>query len=949
MAKGIDFEIKALNYLRSLFEQLGFRVTEARQQNTGTQNGFDIRIGFLDESGRERKLYFECKDYKTKISWDAIAIKIHELHASSHRPDGFIALSPHVDFSNININVVEKLSATIQSPIKYWTPETNVKEYFSLDEVFYKSIYKKKPGIEDDGKVRIQDMVRSIVRDMLRQRDEMAAKNTCVSFPKELTLKIPRIHQEDIIGRMDELNELHQLLFNNERVVVVNGLGGIGKTTLAQGYVSKYYKDYRHIAWVPQLTNNIASDIINVEGLIESLAVDKQDKEVQQLFHEMLSKLKAIPDSPNLLIIDNADGTLTALKDLLPGQPHWHVLITSREQIEGFYPKVLDFLSAENAVALFKKHCTRIKKEDQIAELVKAVDYHTLTIEILAKTAHLRRSNIPELKRAIDEDLESNVYVNHKGEKIDKVRSYLSSIFNLSRLNDEETWLMKQFCCLPSEFHTYEVLLKLIDPGTGRLPETLNRLLEQGWLLYNAETDAYKMHPVVKEVTVRQSLLAMEDVEGLMDKIIEDLTIDQNKGNPVDRFLWVPYGNAILNIFQHDTSEKIACLQNNLALVLLFLGDYAEARSLLERAVCWYEKNFDPDHPTIALCYSNLALALQDLGDYTAAQALLEKAVSSDEKNFGPDHPTTALRYSNLATVFQALGNYTEARDLLEKALESAEKNFGPSHPTTAKRYSNLALVLQDLGDYTAAQALLEKAVSSDEKNFGSDHPTTAVRYSNLATVLEALGNYTGAKTLLEKAVSSDEKNFGPDHPSTAVSYSNLAGVLRVLGDYTTAQALIEKVVHLYEKNFGPDHPSTAVSYSNLATVFRALGNYTGARDLLEKAIDSTERNFGFDHPTTAVRYSNLALVLQDLGDYTAAKALLEKAVNSAERNLGSDHPTTAAGYSNLAIVLEKLGEVARAFELSEKSLSIYKKTLPEGHPDIARVQDICDAIQARL
>ncbi len=30
----------------------------------------------------------------------------------------------------------------------------------------------------------------------------------------------------------------------------------------------------------------------------------------------MLSKLKAIPDSPNLLIIDNADEMLTAVKDL---------------------------------------------------------------------------------------------------------------------------------------------------------------------------------------------------------------------------------------------------------------------------------------------------------------------------------------------------------------------------------------------------------------------------------------------------------------------------------------------------------------------------------------------------------------------------------------------------------------------------------------------------------
>jgi hypothetical protein len=57
MAKGVEFEEKALKYLSTLFNQLGFTVTEAQQQHTGTQNGFDIRIGFLDDNKRERKSF----------------------------------------------------------------------------------------------------------------------------------------------------------------------------------------------------------------------------------------------------------------------------------------------------------------------------------------------------------------------------------------------------------------------------------------------------------------------------------------------------------------------------------------------------------------------------------------------------------------------------------------------------------------------------------------------------------------------------------------------------------------------------------------------------------------------------------------------------------------------------------------------------------------------------
>jgi hypothetical protein len=73
--KGIDFEHKALEYLKSLFEQLGFPVLEARNQQSGTQNGFDIRITFQDDQNKVRQFYFECKDYTSKLYWKGIVSK----------------------------------------------------------------------------------------------------------------------------------------------------------------------------------------------------------------------------------------------------------------------------------------------------------------------------------------------------------------------------------------------------------------------------------------------------------------------------------------------------------------------------------------------------------------------------------------------------------------------------------------------------------------------------------------------------------------------------------------------------------------------------------------------------------------------------------------------------------------------------------------------------------
>ncbi len=765
-------------------------------------------------------------------------------------------------------------------------------------------------------------------------------QNSVAKPPKELTLRIPKIHLTEVIGREDELEDLHKLLFDNKHVVVVNGLGGIGKTTLAQAYMSLYYDDYQHIAWISQSSESaIESDFVNTDGLKENLKIDTPGKDLPMLFNEVLLGLKSLTDKPNLLLIDNAETSLTKYFDRLPNQPNWHLLVTSRENIERFYLKELGFLSPEKALELFQKHCTLIKDEAAIKELLHIVDYHTLTIEILAKTAQKLRTDIVVLKTAIENDLNSPVFINHKGDKIDKVRSYLCSIFDLSKLNENEIWLMKQFACLPSEFHTYDLLFELINPESEHeehFAETLTELVAKGWLLNNIENDSYKMHRVIADVASQKLSIEVNDVENLIASITDKLTMDETKDNPIDKFQWISFGETILIHFEEETDTKISTLQNNLALALQDLGDYEGARILLEKALISAETNFGEKHPNMAAIYSNLALALQDLGDYEGAKKLLEKATISAETNFGKKHPNTARNYSNLALVLKDLGDYEGAKILLEKTLISYLTNFGDKHPTTAVSYSNLATVLQNLGDYEGAKKLLEKAIISAETNFGEKHPTTAVRYSNLATVLKDLGDYEGAKKLLEKATISDETNFGEKHPTTAVRYSNLALVLQDLGDYEGAKKLLEKALISYVTNFGEKHPNTTVSYSNLATVLKDLGDYEGAKKLLEKAIISDEINFSEKHPNTARSYSNLALVLQDLGDYEGAKKLLEKVLISCLTNFGEKHPNTAVSYSNLALVLKDLGDYEGAKKLLEKATISAETNFGEKHPTTA-------------
>ena len=236
-----------------------------------------------------------------------------------------------------------------------------------------------------------------------------------INFPKELTINLPKIHSDDIIGRENDLEELHDLLSEQKRVVLVNGIGGIGKTTLAQAYICKYYDDYQHVAWIGQDSDNIANDIVNAPGLMKNLNIQADEIQPQQLFLEVSRKLKTIPDKPNLLVVDNAEQSIRDCLDSLPSQPDWHLLVTSREEIRGLYPKPLGFLSLGKAIELFKKHYTHKKiSDDEITELVKIVDLHTLTIEILAKSAEELRYDFDKLKHAIKNDLKASLDIPHK-------------------------------------------------------------------------------------------------------------------------------------------------------------------------------------------------------------------------------------------------------------------------------------------------------------------------------------------------------------------------------------------------------------------------------------------------------------------------------------------------------------------------------------------------------
>jgi tetratricopeptide (TPR) repeat protein len=870
------------------------------------------------------------------------------------------------------------------------------------DEVEANTNIKEQTNIENQEVTNIETVKGDIVH------GPKTVNNFEVTQPEKVQANLtplPRINcKEDLIGRKSEMETLSKKLKakSTNKILLLNGMGGIGKTTLAMAYVQTYRSDYQHVAWVSQLNpSGLFAAFADNKYLKSSLKLQFTDEKPKEQFGIICLKLRAL-EGQNLLVIDNADASAEIHEQELP-DGNWKTLVTSRNEIPRFDAIMIGSLLPENAKELFLSHCNLRVEESDLDELLKEVEYHTLTVELMAKTIESQHGSLSigkllnylRERQMNEETLQSKVSVQHRehfrGKKKVKLYSHLLNTFSFQNLDKYLIDLLKQYAVLPSEPQPtlrMKEWLKVSDDNAKDFDEGIKELISSGWLRQVESDDfghAAVLHRMIREVILLGHPPEFNEIENLVQSVTDLIHIDQTKDNPVDKFPWAVYGQSLLdnlpappppennlrnelallyrNLGRYEDAAKllesalesalshfgelhpnVAVSRSNLAIVYQALGRYEDAAKLLESALESDLSHFGELHPNVARNRSNLALVYKDLGRYEDAANLLESALESDLSHFGELHPTVAGRRSNLAIVYQALGRYEDAAKLLESALESDLSHFGELHPNVALSRSNLALVYKDLGRYEDAAKLLESALESDLSHFGELHPNVALSRSNLALVYQALGRYEDAAKLLESALESDLSHFGDLHPNVARSRSNLALVYKDLGRYEDAAKLLESALESALSHFGELHPNVAVSRSNLATVYQALGRYEDAANLLESALDSVLSHFGELHPTVAGRRSKLALVYSDLGRYEDAAKLLESALESDLSHFGELHPNVVVSRSNLATVYKDLGRLPEGKELAGLAYESLERTLGPEHPNTKFVKRILES-----
>ncbi|QHI39342.1 hypothetical protein IMCC3317_47520 [Kordia antarctica] len=748
--------------------------------------------------------------------------------------------------------------------------------------------------------------------DIHNQFNSATFKNTIFDYGGK---KIPKalgrfpVSPNVFIGRENSTKQIHEKLssdVNQHLLLLVNGKGGIGKTTLASQYYFEYSEYYKHLIWLVSETG-IKDAIMS---LALSLDIRFQDNMAQlQKIREIIRVISTLK-RPVLIIIDNANSLedLDESYQILRQFHNTHILLTSRiEKYEDIATHKVAHLDEKTANRLFKHYYKAFKEEEQelLDAVLKAIGYNTLIIELLAKNLNKfntdLRAHYP-LQKLLKDIQKKGVLAISKSKKVRSdykllpatPEAIISTMYDISELSEAEKQILSIFAVLPATSIPLNDLEQFL-PSIEELDIVLLELSQKGWIDYDKAFQSFKTNPIISEIVRVQNKDRLEDdtlslVNLLINMLDYELGIGHIEGDFEEIKKVVSYAETFVYNFE--------VLNHNKTVVFERVGNFYKTYGNLDKALQFLE------------AYSKLAKELSE-----------SNPTNIDFKN------SLAISYSKLGAIYTTLGNLDKALQFFEDEVKLFEE-LSENHPSDVVFKNGLA-----------------------------------ISYLKLGVTHTALGNLNKALAFFEDEVKLFEE-LSENHPShvgfkngLAVSYEKLGETHTTLGNLEKALVLFEDEVKLFEE-LSESHPNNvgfknglAVSYSKLGETHKALGNLDKALAFFEEYLELT-KELSESHPShvgfkngLAVSYSKLGVTHTALGNLEKALAFIET-YSKLRKELSENHPSHIGFKNGLAISYEKLGETHTALLNLDKALVFFeegvklKKELYESHPSHVRFKN---------
>ncbi|OJD10865.1 hypothetical protein AJ78_08235, partial [Emergomyces pasteurianus Ep9510] len=614
--------------------------------------------------------------------------------------------------------------------------------------------------------------------------------------------------QRNYIAQLDSHLSAKKSAFSM-RSVVIHGLGGCGKSSLAKEYMYIRFERYKVILW---LYADAASKLnIQYIHLARALGFTTAETYAREAVLQWINHLSV----PFLIVFDNADDP-SILSTYWPNSVYGSVIITSRNPAtreEGFaqhglHLKGFDDEQGTKFLLSLLDQKIRLSKEDLLAAKKLVQQFGGLPLALRQASAFMRNkkcqpAQFGAIYQSRFQEIEQYTIPNYP--------KTLVNVWNmsLSTLSEDSLTLL----------HT----LALFDPDS--IPTEL----------FRTSNVSHTFGEFMKD-----PLRVLDAIEGLTSQSLVDHNI-QEEGLNVHRF----FQTATFRKLSQQPERFSQIVQFAVELIQKFFpeDDLSSVRQpkrwkAIERALSHVESVYCRCFDTISERGSEMLLTcLADLlnygfesGQYGVGEQAFRKAQALVKKITKPDHHLLSRLYFYHARLCQ---EENRSHDALE-AVQLASQHIDEAIKTDAsllnstlyvRILSNQGIVHLAVEKYAESEKYHKRAIEHCVKMGMQEQCSIGNLTQNLGSCYLWSGDLAKAEVTLGEALTQPNKN------AEGAKYT-MGNLLLRLEKYDEALALHKEVLHTYIEDLGPDHLTTSDSWHKLGSIF-CLPEFPG-RDLKE-------------------------------------------------------------------------------------------------------------------
>lgn len=335
----------------------------------------------------------------------------------------------------------------------------------------------------------------------LNKAEEYADERKIIVIPSHLTKPVL------FVGRSLELTKLNAWYHSDEKCIIISGIDGNGKSTLARQFLYDIRNEYDNVFWL-SYRDSFKKTIVDDSQLNITTTEKDPEESIDEYYVRKRNKLtEVLYEENNVYVIDDFRGDIDkAFIEFLVGP--WKVIVITRENRKEPRFEMInipDIVEKEYLYHIVEFHSgEKISDNDiqYVDNMILKACHNLLILELISKQIRASRLSIKELS----DELHYITLPQLKREKItfikddeiyhETIAAVIERLFSIGDMSGEKQNLLKIMAVLSDGYVWFSEMIYIYRDLTM---DGLNELIAEGWI-QEIEKYRFTMNPLLREI-----------------------------------------------------------------------------------------------------------------------------------------------------------------------------------------------------------------------------------------------------------------------------------------------------------------------------------------------------------------------------------------------------------------------------------------------------------------